>query len=314
MDYSSAIRDVAPPQLKQIKQTITLPKAAKLRLAWMDYYHAHGSNAALTARHFGIAKSCFFKWKKRYDRLGPRGILDQSKRPKQVRQPLTPLPVVDMIRGLRKANPEYSKYKLAVILERDYGYRVSASTIGRIIRKYQLFFASPVKPKGHPQRRKQIQRLRKPSTLHPTKPGDLVEVDVKHLPHLGSKHYGFVAIDVVSKQACVHVTTSITAKQGAVAWQKAVDRLGLPKAVLNDNGSENLEAFAELVANQQVTHYFARPRTPRTSHMLRALLAPWNESSSNGVVLPLTLPTSKPWLTPGSPNTTATGHTSHWTT
>lgn len=263
MDYSSAIRDVAPPKLKQIKQTVTLPKAAKLRLAWMDYYHTHGSNAALTARHFGIAKSCFFKWKKRYDRFGLRGLVDQSRRPKLVRQPLTPLPVVDAIRSLRKANPEYSKYKLAVILKRDYDYQVSASTIGRVISKYQLFFTSPVKPKGHPQRRKQIQRLRKPKDLQAAKPGDLVEVDVKHLPHLGSKHYGFVAIDVVSKQACVHVTSSITAKQGVVAWQKAVERLGLPKAVLTDNGSENMGAFAELLASQPLTHYWARPQTPK---------------------------------------------------
>ena len=66
MDYSSAIRDIAPPRLKQIKLTITLTKEAKHRLAWVDYYHSHGKNAALTARHYGIAKSCFFKWKRRY--------------------------------------------------------------------------------------------------------------------------------------------------------------------------------------------------------------------------------------------------------
>ncbi len=263
MDYSSAIRDVAPPQLKQLKQTVTLAKEAKLRLAWMDYYQTHGKNAALTARHFGIAKSCFFKWKKRYDAFGPRGLIDQSKRPKVVRQPLTPQPVVSAIKTLRKANPEFSKYKLEVILKRDYGYQVSSSTIGRIIKRHNLYFDPPVRPKSHPYRRTSIRRLRKPSSLIPSKPGDLVEVDVKHLPHLGPKHYGFVAIDVVSKQACVHVSSSITAKQGAVAWEKAVSKLGLPKAVLNDNGSENLGAFAELVKSQRIDHYFARPRTPK---------------------------------------------------
>jgi|SRR5687767_7861139 len=257
------LRSVAPPELKRIKQTTTLPKSAKLRLAWLDYYQAHGKNAALTARHFGIAKSCFFKWKQRYDKLGPRGLLDRSKRPKATRQPLTPLPVVDAIRALRKTNPEFSKYKLAVILKRDYGYCVSASTVGRVIARHQLFFAPPVRPKSHPYRKTSIQRLRKPSSLKPSKPGELVEVDVKHLPHLGSKHYGFVAIDVVSKQACVHVSSSITAKHGAIAWQKAVTTLGLPVAVLTDNGSENLGAFAELLQSQPTAHYFARPRTPK---------------------------------------------------
>ena len=257
------LRSAAPPELRYVKQTIRLPKPAKLRLMWFDYYNTHGKNAALTARHFGVAKSCFFKWKQRYDRLGPAGLRDQSKRPKTSRQPLTPLPVVDAIRTLRKTNPEFSKYKLAVILERDYGYRVSASTISRIMRRYDLYFTPPVRPKSHPYRRTSIQRLRRPSSLKPSKPGDLVEVDVKHLPHLGAKHYGFVAIDVVSKQVAVHVSSSISARQGVIAWQKAVDQLGLPKAVLTDNGSENLGAFAELLRQQPTAHYFAHPRAPK---------------------------------------------------
>jgi len=257
------LQSVAPPKLRQVKQTISLTKQAKLRLSWVDYYQAHGKNAALTARHFGIAKSCFFKWKARYDTQGLPGLLDQPKRPKHVREPLTPMPVVDAIRSLRKANPEYSKYKLAIILKREYGYQVSASTVGRVITRHNLFFTPPVRPKSHPYRRTSIQRLRRPSSLKPSRPGDLVEVDVKHLPHLGTKHYGFVAIDVVSKQACVHVSSSITAKHGRIAWEKAVTQLGLPKAVLTDNGSENLGAFAELLQSQPTAHYFARPRTPK---------------------------------------------------
>lgn len=263
MDYSSAIRDVAPPQLKQVKQTVTLSKAAKLRLAWMDYYATHGNNAALTARHYGIAKSCFFKWKRRYDALGPRGLIDQSKKPRAVRQPLTPPPVVMAIKALRKANPEYSKYKLEVILRRDYGYQVSASTIGRIISRHNLFFAPPVKPKGHPHRRAHLQKQRKPKDLKAVRPGDLVEVDVKHLPQIGPKMYGFVAIDVITKQASVYVSTTISSAQGALAWRRAVHELGLPKAVLTDNGSENQGAFAELLASQPLKHYWARPYTPK---------------------------------------------------
>ncbi len=259
----AGLRSIAPPNLRQVKRTVSLSKVAELRLRWFDYYRSHGSNAALTCRHFGIAKSCFFKWKKRYERLGLSGLLTVSKRPKTIRHPLTPLPIVDVIRGLRKTNPEFSKYKLEVILRRDYGYSVSASTIGRIISRYQLFFKPPVRPKNHPYRRSSIERLRKPKASVPTQPGDLVEVDVKHLPHLGSKHYGFVAIDVVSKQASIYVSSTISSKQGEIAWQKAVAKLGLPKTVLTDNGSENLGAFHTLLNDQHVPHYFARPRTPK---------------------------------------------------
>lgn len=265
MDYSSAIRDVAPPQLKRVQLTVSLSKTAKLRLQWMDYYRLHGNNAALTARHFGIAKSCFFKWRNRYQAFGLAGLMDQPKRPKTVRQPLTPLTVTDTIRVLRKTNPEFSKYKLAVILKRDYGYSLSASTIGRIISRYRLFFTSPIKPKGHPQRRKQIERLRKPKELVAARPGQLVEVDVKHLTGMGNKRYGFVAIDIVSKQASVYVSSTISSRQGALAWKRAKHELDLPNTVkvLTDNGSENLGAFAELLRDQATVHYFARPRTPK---------------------------------------------------
>ncbi len=47
----------------------------------------------------------------------------------------------------------------------------------------------------------------------------------------------------------------------SIAWKKAVYRLGLPKAVINDNGSENMGVFTELLASQPVKHYWARPHT-----------------------------------------------------
>jgi transposase InsO family protein len=240
-----------------------LSKGAKLRLSWIDFYHTHDNNAALVCRHFGIAKSCFHKWLKRFQSYGIAGLEDKSRRPEHVRQSKVPTVVVDAVRRLRKANPEYSKYKLETLLKREYGYQLSASTIGRIITKYNLFFTPPVKPKGHPRRQQSVTRLRKPRDFVADKPGRLIEVDVKHLPSNGHKRYGFVAIDVVSKQATIHVGATISATQGALAWRKTVHRLGLPEAVLTDNGSENLGAFAELLQSQPTAHYFARPHTPK---------------------------------------------------
>lgn len=251
------------PGLNSIRKTVSPSRPAKLRLAWIDYYKAHNNNAALTCRHFGIARSCFHKWLKRFNALGIAGLESVSTRPKHVRQSHVPREVVNTVRALRKANPEYSKYKLAVILKRDHGYQLSPSTIGRVITRYNLFFTPPVRPKGHPARRKQLLRNRKPRNLNITKPGQLFEVDVKHLPSIGTKRYGFVAIDVVSKQATVHVAGTISSAQGALAWKKAVQRLGLPRSVLTDNGSENMGAFAELLASQPTEHYWARPHTPK---------------------------------------------------
>lgn len=254
---------VVVPGLNSIKKTVSLSKEAKQRLKWVDYYEAHQQNARLTCRHYGIHHKTFYRYYNRFKKEGLAGLENKSHRPSQLRTPTTPQPVIDVVKALRKANPEYSKYKLEVILKRDYGYQVSSSTIGRIIKKYDLYFAPPVKQKGHPGRRQSIVRIRKPHGFVAASPGDLVEVDVKHLPHINGKRYGFVAIDVVTKQATVHVASTISSAQGVIAWKKAVRQLGLPKAVLTDNGSENMGAFAELLKEQPTDHYWARPHTPK---------------------------------------------------
>ena len=254
---------VVVPKLGSVKATVSVSKAAKQRLKWVDYYQTHSRNARLTCRHFGIAHRTFYRYYNRFQQQGMAGLEVRSQRPNQVRQPTTPRQVVDLVRQLRKANPELSKYKLAVILKRDHNYSLSASTVGRIISRYNLFFTPPVKPKGHPHRLTNLHKQRKPKGLQATQPGQLLEVDVKHLPSVGVKRYGFVAIDVVSKRAAVHVGTTISSTQGALAWRKAVRQLGLPKAVLTDNGSENMGAFAKLLQEQPTDHYWARPHTPK---------------------------------------------------
>ena len=178
-----------------------------------------------------------------------------------------------MVRSLRKTNPEFSKYKLAVILKRDYNYNLSASSVGRIISRYNLFFTPPIQRKVHPNRLKSIARIRKPKDLVVENPGDLIEVDVKHLPNLGTKRYGFVAIDVIGKQVAIHVASTISSNQGDIAWQKAVKQFGLPKAVLNNNGSENLGAFAQLLKEQKLHQFLPDQMNRRTSPTLSVLLA-----------------------------------------
>lgn len=249
------------PGAARLAKVVSVSRAAKRRLAWMDWYQRSG-NARLTCRHFGITPSLFHKWRARFVARGVRGLEDQSTRPRHVRCPTTDPRVVDLVRKLRTANPEFSKYKLGVILKRDHGVVVSASTIGRIFHRHTLFFPRPVKPKNHPLRRR--PRVLLPRGLRATEPGQLIEVDVKHLPNFGTRRYAFVAIDRVSKQLTVHVATSISSRQAAFAWTKARTQFRVvPQAALSDHGSENLGAFQDLLVAEGTPQYFARPHTPK---------------------------------------------------
>src|SRR5438309_11123948 len=55
------------PQAKKIRASPTLPREAKRRLRWMEYYLSHGRNAKLTYRHFGISSATFYRLWHRYD-------------------------------------------------------------------------------------------------------------------------------------------------------------------------------------------------------------------------------------------------------
>lgn len=249
------------PGAARLAKVVSLSRDGKRRLAWMDWYQRSG-NVTLTCRHFGIGRSLFHKWRARFTALGIRGLEDRSTRPQRTRQPTTPLTTTDLVRRLRTANPEFSKYKLCTILKRDHSVVVSASTVGRIFGRYDLFFPTPVKPKNHPQRRAHKQRV--PRETMVTEPGQLIEVDVKHLPTFRGKQYAFVAIDRVTKQTAIHVASTISSRQAAVAWQKALTQFRVaPQAVLGDNGSENLGAFEALLAANGTPQYWARPRTPK---------------------------------------------------
>ncbi len=110
----------------------------KQRLAWFDYYEKHDRNARLTCRHFGISPDTFYRWKRRYQANGHLSLFDNKKnrRPKKLREPATPLLVVNRIRELKERYPTWGRNKLWILLKNE-GIYISTATIGRIINRLQ---------------------------------------------------------------------------------------------------------------------------------------------------------------------------------
>ncbi len=55
------------PGARRLAGLSELSRMARQRLKWMDYNWAHGRNAALTWRCFGISRQTFYRWKRHYD-------------------------------------------------------------------------------------------------------------------------------------------------------------------------------------------------------------------------------------------------------
>lgn len=248
------------PGASKISKVYSPSKEAKQRLRWIDHYKKT-KNVALTCRHFDIQRSLFYKWKNRYDRLGIKGLEDQSKKPKTFRQSKIPLEYIDLVKKLRRQYPYFSKYKLAVILKRDFDIELSSSTVGRIIKDHDLFFRSPYKSKKDRNKR---ARTRLPKDFEATMPGDLVQSDTKHVPFFGQRRYFYVIKDCLTKMTSIHVSTNISSKQSKIAFQNVKKHIPYEiKNSQNDNGSENLKELVTYLAGKGINQYFIRPRTPK---------------------------------------------------
>jgi transposase len=259
MTYGSIL-----PGASKLARIPTLSKTAKIRVKWFDY-HRTSKSVAKTCRYFGISRKTFYKWQKRYSPYYLSKLENRSRKPARLRSSRIPPEHLFRVKKLRTRYPYYSKYKLAVILRRDYGIMLSASTVGRIIKKYDLFFKPkyPAKKKRHASRIA-IERLHLPATHAIRLPGDLIESDMKHMPFLGKKRYAFVAIDCIGKGIAIKVAGSATALQNSELIDKV--RRTFPfsiKAWENDNGSENFKDFHEKLAEAKIPHYFAHPYCPK---------------------------------------------------
>ncbi len=127
--------------LKRAKE-LELSEGAVQRLRWFAFALEHGGNVSLTCRHFAIARTTYLRWAERFDAHDESSLEEESRRPRHVRAPETAPHVVALIRQIRESQPLLGKDAIATLLQRDYGVRVSPSTVGRTIARHGFFFAS----------------------------------------------------------------------------------------------------------------------------------------------------------------------------
>jgi len=255
------------PKASIIARIPNLSREAKQRLRWFDYYRKY-DNARLTCRHFGINPKFFYKWKKRFNLRGVLGLEDLSRRPKHFRQSKIPIEWINQTIFLRKKYPYYSKYKLAIILKRDFDITLSPSSISRIITRHKLFL-EPV----YPSKKVRYQRARIPKNFVIEKPGDLIQRDTKHLPFLGTTRYCFVAIDCIGKGLAIKVSTTISSLQGKRLNQYLEKYYPFPiKNQQSDNGSENLGHTYKDLKDKNIPQYFIYPHCPKENAFVERVI------------------------------------------
>jgi len=247
----------------------TISREGGKRLRWFDYY-GRCENARKTCRYFGISPQTFYRWKNRYDPYDLRTLESGSHRSHKVRQPQTPLKVIERIRELRGEYPRWGKDKLAALLRKE-GIRVSASTVGRVMNRLKArgLLREPENVRlaklARRRRRKPRYAVRMPKGYSIEAPGDLVQVDTLKL-HLMSNdvRYHFSARDVVSRWDCARAFRRQTSFAAALFLEYLEKKFPFRiKAIQIDGGSEFKKDFEEAIQKRQILLFIIPPHSPK---------------------------------------------------
>ena len=252
----------------RLKLTPDLSREASRRLKWFGYYSSHGCNARLTCRYFGISPQTFYRWRRRYDPRHLESLEDRSHRPRRVRQPTYSVELVEAVVKLREEYPRWGKDKLVILLKEE-GNKVSASTVGRILRyaKVRGILREPVP--NHVSARKQPRKrpyaTRKPKEYEARQGGDIIQLDtldLRPLPGMVLKH--FTAHDVVSKWDVISVHRRATAATASHFLDILKDRMPFQvRAIQVDGGSEFQALFEEECQRRGIKLFVLPPRSPK---------------------------------------------------
>jgi transposase InsO family protein len=220
----------------------------------------------LAAEAAGISLRTARKWKKRFEVLGDRGLLDQSSRPHKTRTSLDG-ELIDRIEGLRRA-------------------RMPMRTIGRVVGRSVATISRVLKALGLSSLRA-LDPLPLVVRYERAAPGELLHIDTKKLGRIvrpshrvtGDRRdsvdgagweFAHVAIDDHSRAGFVQMhsdekkASAVQFLQDSVAHYAA---LGVRiERVLTDNGSAyRSKLFAKVCQSLGIKHNFTRPYRPQTN-------------------------------------------------
>lgn len=245
-----------------------LSRAARQRLAMLDWHHAHGGNVSRTARHFGYARPTVYRWLRRFERFHLETLEDRSSAPRRRRRPTWTVEELRAVRTVRETYPRWGKDKLVVLLRRS-GLRLSSSMVGRILarlhRTGELHEPRHRRMSVHQRRWRRPYAVRRPADWAVRRPGDLVELDtldIRPLSDLILKQ--FTARDVVSRWDTLELGRRATARAAADVLDRLAERMPFPvRAISIDNGAEFMAEFETACQARGIHLFVLPPRSPK---------------------------------------------------
>ena len=234
-----------------------------------DTLKARGVPDPEIAKVTGVSRATYYRIKKAIRTHGVRGLEKRSQRPKRFRQSKISKETVDRVLAIRRSNPTYGKAKVTTILERDFGVKLSASSVGRLIK---LFLQKGLVSKSVSCSRQRLRRSRyfknyaKPWVYGTkvTKPGQMVQID--HMSVNKNQAYikHFQAWDPYTKTLMAEVYSNATSLSAKRFLEKLIREVPFKiESIQVDGGSEFMSHFEQACKDHGIMLFVLPPKRPQ---------------------------------------------------
>lgn len=292
----------------QLNRIRVSPEDAQAKKRWdaLKRFEAgmgQGLSSYASAQIVGIPRSTLYRWKKRMGR-NLLDLMDQSKRPKRLRQGKDKSVLSKRIIELREQYPTFGKLKIWKLLERE-GTCVSQSMVGRIISKLlkdHLILSGKWKDrqvlKRLHKKRPYAQKLKRGKRLEGTRPGEVLQIDHMSvsLP-FGRTVKHFNAVCCHSRFSIAEAYCSASAQTAEAFIQKVISNMPFKiKSIQVDGGSEFMAEFERTCQKFGIALSVLYPKSPQLNGHVERLNGTWRTDFYQTVELPCNLEELRPLI------------------
>jgi transposase len=209
-----------------------LPREVRRRLAIIQHAEEVTGNVAMTCRYYGISRTVYYRWLRRYREQGVDGLRDLSRRPRHSPN-ATHVDVVGKILHLRQ-NYHFGPGKIAMYLKRYHDVEVSQSGVWRILKRLDLNRLPASQRYKRLDKRWQRYKSSSPATrskstsnsssLFPPRPGRR---------RRRTKYYQFTAIDDCTRLRVLRIYPRCDQKTAIQFVDYVLERLPFPVQVIH---------------------------------------------------------------------------------
>jgi len=250
-------------------------------------------NVSQACREFGISRTLFYRWRRRYLAYGPDGLYPKRPGPSRGRPPTLSVEAERALLAVALAHPTRGPARIGAHLARPEhgGWNLAPATIYRFLRRVGLqtrykrlavLEVHSAQTAGlltdRTRRALSAARRRRLRHVAAEQPGELVCLDTFYIGKLKGvgKVWQYTACDAACSYAVAQVSTEFSAQAAArflTARVLPVYRAaGWPlRRVLTDCGSEYRGAFDQACAVYGIRHTHTRPRHAWTNGFVERL-------------------------------------------